>query len=64
MSNNNAVDKLLKKAKNTITSKPKTRSQTQDNELVGTTLDQKDSMGTDAPEVGHCPHGFSRTIKK
>ena len=58
MSNNNTVDKLLKKAKNTLTSKPKTRYQTQDNELVGTALDQRDSMVTDAPNVGLCPHGF------
>ena len=39
---------------NTLTSKPKTRSQshqTHDNELVGTSLDQDNSMLTDTPEV-------------
>ena len=41
-----------------MTSKPTTRSQTQDNELVGTTLDQREPMTTDAPDVGHCPHEF------
>ena len=58
MSNNNTVDKLLKKTKNTLTSKPKTKSQTQGNKLVGTALDQRDSMVTDAPDVGLCHHGF------
>ena len=56
MSKNNAVDNLLKKAKNTLISKPKTRSQTHDNELFGPALDQDNSMVTDTPEVGLYPH--------
>ena len=58
MSNNNPVDKLIKKVKSTSTSKSNTRSQTHDNELTGTTLDQRDSMVTDAPELGFRPVSF------
>ena len=56
MSKYNAVDNLLKKAKNKLTSKPKTRSQTHDNELANTSLDQGNSMVTDTPDVGLYPH--------
>ena len=45
MSKNNPVDSLIKKAKNTLTTKPKTRSQshqTHDIELAITPLDQKE----------------------
>ena len=58
MSKNNTVDSLPKKAKNTLASKPKTRSQTHDNELVGTAPGQDNSMVMDTHEVGLHPHGF------
>ena len=58
-SKNNPVDDLIKKVKNTLGTKPKTRSQsnlTHDNELASNTL--KNSMEIDAPDVGDCHQEF------
>ena len=61
-SKNNPVDELFKKAKNTLGTKPKTRSQsnvTHDSELASTTLNKGNSMEVDALlEVDDTPKEF------
>ena len=60
-SKNNPVDDLIKKAKNTLGSKPKTRLQsnlTHDSELASSTLNKGNSMEIDAPDMGDCHQEF------
>ena len=60
-SKNNPVDVLIKKAKNTLGTKPKTRSQSNlshDRELASSTLNKGNSMEIDAPEMGNCHQEF------
>ena len=60
-SKNNPVDDLIKKAKNTLGTKPNTRSQsnlTHDSELARSTLNKGNSMEIDAPNMGECSLEF------
>ena len=60
-SKNNPVNNLLKKAKITLATKPKTRSQshqTHDSELASNSIDQGKSMVIDTPDMGAYPQEF------
>ena len=64
-SKNNPVDNLIKNAKNTLTTKPKTRSQshqTHDSELAMNSLDQGNSMVIDTLTWGPIPNSFMATL--